>query len=462
MPDEGPEDYFWDDLLDYIEEDKVVPIIGADLVTIAQDGGEIGLYSHVAAQLAQRLRVPASALPEAFSLNDVVCSFLDNRGKKEEIYPRIRALLKDATFAPTACLLDLASIDGLKLFVSTTFDSQLANAINAARFGGQPRTEVIAYSPSDVQDLRCDKKSLERPVVYHLLGKLSASPDYVVCDEDVLEFLHAMQTESRQPPLLFDELKNNHLLILGCSFSDWLSRFFIRLAKSQPLSVRRDQMEIVVDAKTAQDSNLTLFYDHFSYNTKVIRGTPAAFVAELARRWRERHPDRSAGGAAAAEAPAVAATDAGQMQAGAIFLSYASDDLEAAQRIKTALEANGLDVWFDKKRLEVGDDWDQKIRRNIANCSLCLAVVSRSTEGRPEGYFRREWKWAVDRAEGIADEVAFIVPVTIDDTPAYEAKVPERFKRNQWMQLPGGQVSAEFADRLKQLVRDYHKRQRVA
>ena len=458
MDDDAPDDYFWDDLLEYIEEGKVVPIIGSDLVTVAQGDTEVPLYRHVAGLLAQRLKVRVDDLGEDYSLNDVVCRFLDNRGRKEDVYTRIRQLLKDDTFQPSKCLLDLASISRLNLFVSTTFDGQMASALNTKRFGGNAKTEVIAYSPGDVQDLRSDKKGLERPVVYQLLGRLSASPDYVVCDEDVLEFLHTMQTESRQPHLLFDELKNNHLLILGCNFSDWLSRFFIRLAKGQQLSERRDQIEILVDAKSAQDSNLSMFFNHFSYSTKIIPGTPADFIAELARRWHERHPQQELL-PAAAPTGAAAGAEAGEMEAGAVFLSYASDDVEAVERIKAALEAAGVDVWFDKNRLGMGDDWDRKIKRNIDSCGLCVPVVSRQTEARPEGYFRREWAWAVNRTEGIADEVPFLVPVTIDDTQAYTATVPERFKKKQWAQLPGGQITPEFAENLKQWQRDFRKRQ---
>jgi len=188
----------------------------------------------------------------------------------------------------------------------------------------------------------------------------------------------------------------------------------------------------------------------------VIPGTSAEFVAELARRWLERHPEGETPVAAFAPQPGEGA----QMEEGAIFLSYASDDLQAAERIKTALEAAGLDVWFDKGELKTGDDWDQKIRRHIAGCSLFVPVVSSATEERAEGYFRREWAWAADRALGIADEVPFIIPITVDDTPADIAKVPERFKRSQWTAVPAGEVSAELANRLKALVRDYHRRQR--
>ena len=46
----------------------------------------------------------------------------------------------------------------------------------------------------------------------------------------------------------------------------------------------------------------------------------------------------------------------------AVFLSYASQDAEAAKRICYALRAAGVEVWFDQNELTGGDAWDQKIR----------------------------------------------------------------------------------------------------
>jgi hypothetical protein len=72
----------------------------------------------------------------------------------------------------------------------------------------------------------------------------------------------------------------------------------------------------------------------------------------------------------------------------AVFISYASEDATAAQRICGALGAAGIEVWFDKSELRGGDAWDQSIRRQIKNCALFIPVVSRHTHERAEGYFR--------------------------------------------------------------------------
>src|SRR5438477_10465562 len=98
----------------------------------------------------------------------------------------------------------------------------------------------------------------------------------------------------------------------------------------------------------------------------------------------------------------------------AVFLSYAREDADAARRIADALRGFGVEVWFDQSELRGGEAWDEKIRGQIRACTLFLSVISAHTQGRREGYFRREWKLAVDRTSDMAAGVAFLVPVVVD------------------------------------------------
>jgi len=78
----------------------------------------------------------------------------------------------------------------------------------------------------------------------------------------------------------------------------------------------------------------------------------------------------------------------------AVFLSYASQDTEATQRICEALRAAGIEVWFDKSELRGGDAWDRSIRQQIHDSALFVPIISQHTHERLEGYFRREWRLA--------------------------------------------------------------------
>jgi TolB-like protein len=141
-------------------------------------------------------------------------------------------------------------------------------------------------------------------------------------------------------------------------------------------------------------------------------------------------------------------TDSGK----AVFLSYASQDAEAAQRLCNALRAASIEVWFDQSELRGGDAWDQKIRREIHDCVLLVPVVSANTASRHEGYFRLEWDPADQRTHMLARNRAFIVPVCLDATPDAGADVPESFQRVQWTRLPGGETPPEFVRRIEQLL----------
>ena len=135
-----------------------------------------------------------------------------------------------------------------------------------------------------------------------------------------------------------------------------------------------------------------------------------------------------------------------------VFLSYASEDRRAAQLIRDALPGFGMEVWYDESDLVGGDAWDQKIRRQIRECDYFMPVISAHTEARHEGYFRREWRFAVERTLDMADDHVFLLPVVIDQTVEAGARVPDKFRAVQWLRLPDGQPTAALEAVCRRLV----------
>jgi hypothetical protein len=117
-------------------------------------------------------------------------------------------------------------------------------------------------------------------------------------------------------------------------------------------------------------------------------------------------------------------------------LSYTSQDAEAARRIYEAFSAAGIEVWFDQSELRGGDAWDRQIRKRIQDCALFMPVISTHSQERLEGYFRLEWKVAVDRSHLMAAEKPFLLPVVVDDTQDSDAGVPDKFREVQWTSTP--------------------------
>lgn len=135
-----------------------------------------------------------------------------------------------------------------------------------------------------------------------------------------------------------------------------------------------------------------------------------------------------------------------------VFLSYASQDAEAAARICESLRTVGVEVWLDQSELRGGDTWDAQIKKQIHECALFIPVISAHTDARTEGYFRREWNLAARRLLDMAHDSAFLVPVVIDGTREADARVPEEFLRAHWTRLPGGVTPPAFALRVRQLL----------
>src|SRR5476649_1389527 len=136
----------------------------------------------------------------------------------------------------------------------------------------------------------------------------------------------------------------------------------------------------------------------------------------------------------------------------AVFLSYAREDTAAARRIAEALRSHGVEVWFDQDELRGGDAWDAKIRKQIRECALFMPVISAHTQARGEGYFRLEWKLAVERTHLMAEGMPFLSPVVIDATPDAGAVVPGEFMRVQWTRLTGGLPTSQFVEQAKRLL----------
>jgi len=136
----------------------------------------------------------------------------------------------------------------------------------------------------------------------------------------------------------------------------------------------------------------------------------------------------------------------------AVFLSYASQDAEAAKRIAEALRAAGVEVWFDQSELRGGDAWDAKIRRQIKECALFVPIISANTNARAEGYFRLEWKLAVDRSHLLADDHPFLFPIVVGDLNDATARVPDKFREVQWTRVRLDESPAELAARVARLL----------
>ena len=446
----------WRQLLSFIEDERVIPVIGPELLLHDIDGKTMLLYSYLAEQLAKRLQISSEP---ADTLNAVVCRYLSQGGEREDIYPEIkRAMPPLSQIKLPETLVKLAEIRPFKLFVTTSFDPLLVHALNQTRYGGLEKTQVLEFSPESNNDLPVALKDLDQATVFHLFGKLTVVPEYAVTDEDVLEFMYLLQSRTSRPQLLFDVLIKQNLIVIGCPLPDWLGRFFVRsIGKKERLLISSGKTDFLVGDQLHNETNLAEFLQYYSSRTKLFPMTSIEFVNELHLRWTELHPASLPFPDTILPPDPIPSPE--PMHRGAVFLSYASEDWPAVILIRDALEQGGIDVWFDRnpEALRIGENFESKIKANIDQCSLFIPIISRNTLTPKPRFFRTEWNYAQDVAGRYADNWRFIIPVAIDDTPPDSTAVPEKFRKLHWERIQGGQTHVEFVEEIRLLYRDYQK-----
>ena len=428
--------YFdWDDLIDYIAEGSVVPVCGQELLRFEIGGKTMSLMQFLAAEALKggSLELDDADLGDEATFMDIVYAHLQANGELGDVYRFVGKALENMTHEPPKALLQLASIRTFDLFVSTTFDTFLAKALNQVRFGGRDGTLQLAFpnNRSREPDLPCPRAQLGRPVVYQIFGQRSKSQNYAVTEADLLEYVSSLSDDSCRPDRLFRELQGNHLLFLGTGHRGWLARFLLRITRNTPLGVKRQRHELIVEQGVSNNNEEIIFLDRFCTDSRVnVNSDAIEFIGELHQRIQESRPDLliQATGATVADPGGEVA----EIPEGAVFLSYASEDRPAVLRIHERLEAAGIPVWMDRKGGVDSGDYEQRIKRGIKRCSIFIPVFS-ETVSAPSSfenrYFRAEWDFVVHEIlPRTAPNIDKVQPIRITEQPVAEDVIPERFR----------------------------------
>jgi hypothetical protein len=88
-----------------------------------------------------------------------------------------------------------------------------------------------------------------------------------------------------------------------------------------------------------------------------------------------------------------------------IFISYKREDELRVGRLARALEAEGLDIWWDRG-LPGGESWHSNIETRLKEASCVVVVWSSHSSGQDGGYVREEARRGLNRN--------ILVPVLID------------------------------------------------
>ena len=421
----------WDELLDFIAEKKLTPIIGKEMYTFRDTEKLVPLDTYLSKKLLELHKISdynADSLSQAVNYLEI-----EKEIKSMDIIRKLKSIVKDINFE-LPVINQLLSITDLNYFINTTvYNTVLENKILEIR---KQKANSINFSINEPFPDCPDVEKLVEPFVFNVFGSLLNTVDPALSEEDMLEYTGFFKEKMSGATNIVSSLKNKNLLFLGCTFPDWIVRFALRLISNEPLHEWGTKRTIIVindpsDLRKEQNEFLK-YYDVITYE-----GTTGEFVNELSEQWKKRNPTTG--------------------KSKSIFLSYTRADLSAVESMKKGIEKIGnITCWYDKRELEPGDDWREKIVVNIRKADLFIPLISANSLEHEDGYVQKEWsqgtnEWIFRNADKKADK--YLIPVVIDDSKLYSDKISKHFdSKINIAKVPEGNPDVEFLEDLKKIL----------
>jgi hypothetical protein len=157
------------------------------------------------------------------------------------------------------------------------------------------------------------------------------------------------------------------------------------------------------------------------------------------------------------------------------FISYSSADAqEFALRLCDTLSAGPppIPIWFDKRQLRPGEDWDEQLIEAIKICESIIFVMTRDSV-QPDCACKQEWTRGLKykkpvipiRLHADAELPYRLEPRQyIDFTGNFETGLARLRQRLQWLASPAGALQAlkyRLADAQRDLQREKDPQQQI-
>ncbi|QKK18632.1 TIR domain-containing protein [Rhizobium indicum] len=110
-----------------------------------------------------------------------------------------------------------------------------------------------------------------------------------------------------------------------------------------------------------------------------------------------------------------------------VFVGYAKEDKHVANEVVAFLETLGLDVWFDKKSLVAGDNWDDERLAAQQSADLIVHLCSEQILSRP-GVVNREIRETLRLADDKPFGSTFVIFIRIGGV-----RLPAQFMRYHYI-----------------------------
>lgn len=413
----------WELLMYAVEEKRVVPIIGDNLIRIAMPDGEcVNVREYVLKKLSEHFE--SDTVCKGYSqVEDLIREYnrrQRNAGDVTDIYYEIYDILNKATVVVPDFVKRLFHLCRFPLVLTTSFVRGIDGLL------GIQADKIKVYNKKASADIKLAELDGDDTMLYYLFGRLSmAKRSFKVTEDDLLDYLHCWHNSDTRPTKLGEYLSDKFLLVLGCDYPNWLFRFFWHSIKNFTIVPSSADMQGVVTVSAERaDSDGDLMNFLSRVQTSVYRKAED-FINEFNERYEARHSLEEASSFFGGDTVSAKEKD----EAYDIFISYASEDYELAGQVAQKFKSLGASVWFDKVELNPGEKYEMSIAQKIQECKRFVPILSQATLKEGRRYFKKEWKQAIEEAEYRLNE-PYISPIVIDGIdPFSERGIPVEFTK---------------------------------
>lgn len=428
----------WNILLDAIDKERVVPIIGDEFFYIKDDESKTDMRvdAFLIRELSKRFCIFDENVDFTTIADTIEVENFKNRrnaGRKTDLYFEIDSILRTTRVRCRSNIEDFLSIGKFPLILTTSYVPGLESSLEAT-FGS---INICVYNKSNQSDIGGTLSSTS-PMLYYLFGKGSRlNKSYMVTDDDFLDYLHLWHNTDTRPEKISKYLSGKFLLLLGCNYPNWLFRFFWHSIRNFTLTTGTSEMQgVVTRTRGGDDQELMRFLSRIQ--TEIFENG-SVFIKEFMERWEKRK---------VIPTPSVSVQkDDNEVD---VFISYADEDKEQAKRVAEKLESLGANVWFDKSSLISSDLYESIIEENISKAKRFMPIISQTTMQPGRRFFRKEWAMAI-REMDFRYGMPWFAPVVIDDSDINSDQVPKPFREAHAIRLD----ATDYETQLKKLIRSF-------
>jgi hypothetical protein len=347
-------------------------------------------------------------------------------------------------FVPSEVHAALAELP-FSLILTTCQDDLMAQALQTA--GKKPIVRRYNHRGNKRDNPEFPlQSSPQEPLVYHLFGSAPEPNSLVLSENDLLDFLIAVVSD--RPPLpssLRGTLKQGqHFLFIGFGITQWYLRVLLKVLM-RSLEFDRNGSNIATEpllGLSEVDREQTILFYQRGTRIELEDAATGAFLTELKER-------------IAAEG-GVALQSASTRRRPRVFLSYAREDGELANKTASALRRADFEAFLDTDTLSGGEYWNKRIPEEIKAADFTLVLYSPALCRKTDSYVNKEIRLASDRGDYIRGP--FLIPLRTADIPDTD-RIAE-LSEFQDMPLRSTHFDEDMAQVTKTMVRELQLRQR--